>query len=131
MRETPFQAFKSLIILIHEALRPLVTALNGLIFAMSFAGICFILTMLPLTQCLSNPMDILPTAKAFVVNSVELSKPALSTTTQATTEADSTWDGALAGMSIGFALTRHIPIVGEAIGLTLGAWMGYQLDDGT
>ena len=83
-------------------------------------GVLFAMAFPTLNGLLVKPEEQLR-LQAFQINYFEMIKR-----TQSVSDPD--WDGALSGMSLGYALTRGYPFVIPAFGAAVGAVVGYELD---
>ena len=105
---------------LHDALGRIVRGINACLFTAFTLGAAFILVGMTLVKVVENPFETFQ-GQVFLVNCSQLGN-----TPKAGSDPD--WDGAMSGMSTGFALGKGIPLIGPALGPLLGAVVGYRVD---
>ena len=123
----------------HASTGRMLTACNRLIAAVALLGSLFFLMMLASLHLSQQPEKILH-LQAFSFNYSEFSHlrlanrlstgvtPVVASQVALESLKDPVWDGALAGLGLGFTLGRTIPFIGGMVGPVAGAMLGYQLD---
>ena len=101
-----------------------VFVLNRALLGFLAMGIVFTMGYMPVASLISSPEAQLQ-AQGFQINYYEMVRAHQ----DVSEEADPAWDGALSGLSSGYALTRDLPFVFPMIGALIGAVVGYQLDN--
>lgn len=97
--------------------------INRLLFGFVALGLVFTMGYMPLANVVENP-EVQLQAQAFQINYYEMVK----SRQDEVVATDPDWDGALAGMSTGYTMTRDLPFVLPMMGAVIGAVIGFQLD---
>jgi hypothetical protein len=120
--------------ILHESIGSLLTLGHRLLAAILIMGSTFCLFSLVVFNILRQP-ELLLHNQAFLFNyassSSETSKvlsPIHPGEVTRIKPKDPNWDGALAGVSLGFTLGQNIPLVGMFIGPVFGGFLGYEMD---